>query len=42
MDGEQLVVVSHELQKQILVENHDKSAAEYMGINRIVDIIKMA
>ena len=40
MDGEQLMMVPHELRQKILVENHDVPTAGHVGINRIVDLIK--
>ena len=40
MDGEQLMMVPHELRQKTLVENHDVPAAGHVGINRTVDLIK--
>ena len=40
MDGEQLMIVLHELRQKILVENHDVPTAGYVGINTTVDLIK--
>ena len=40
MDGEQLMMVPHELRQKILVENHDVPTAGHVGINRTVDLIK--
>ena len=40
MDGEQLMMVPHELRQKILVENHDVPTTGHVGINRRVDLIK--
>ena len=40
MDGEQLMMVPHELHQKILVENHDVPTTRHVGINRTVDLIK--
>ena len=40
MDGEQLMMVPHELRQKILVENHDVPIAGHVGINGTVDLIK--
>ena len=40
MDGEQLMMVPHELRQKILVENHDVPTAGHVEINRTVDLIK--
>ena len=40
MEGEQLMMVPHELHQKILVENHDVPTIGHVGINRTVDLIK--
>ena len=40
MDGEQLMMIPHELHQKILIENHDVPTAGHMGINTTVDLIK--
>ena len=40
IDGEQLMMVPHELHQKILVENHDVPTVGHVGINRTVDRIK--
>ena len=40
VDGEQLVMVPHELRKKTPVENHDFPTIGHVGINRKVDLIK--
>ena len=40
MDGEQLMMVPHELCQKILVENHDVPTTGHVGINKTVDVIE--
>ena len=40
MDGEQLMIVPHELRQKILVENTIVPTAGHVGISRTVDLIK--
>ena len=40
MEGEQLMMVPHELCQKILVENHNVPTSRHVGINQTVDLIK--